>query len=172
MGRLSMRVVLPLLIALAVSLLPWAFAAAVLHNATGADVEGALYLAAFVGAISFAVTGPLAFMTLKSLTSAKPRITFPWFVALYAVISVPTISFQVIAFSASIMELFIPGGPWRMSDTQREMTESAIACGIWYLAYFLVLLTVSKRAPYWTTAAGIVSGACSFGLIIFRALHA
>ena len=76
-----------LLIPLACSFAPWLFFVAVVARAAnGSDLEGALYLAAFLGAGSFAATGRLRLRLLlaprdgrlgvKSYTALYPRFAY------------------------------------------------------------------------------------------------
>ncbi len=61
-----MSVGLRLLLPLVASCSGWVFALAMFQRATGAEVEGAYYLATFVGVLSFVVTGPLAGLMLAA----------------------------------------------------------------------------------------------------------
>lgn len=169
MSKVSLRTAIPLIAAVGFSLLPWVFSFAIFHNTPNDELEGAYYVAAFVGALSFAITGPLAAVALSSFSRKGRPLAFA---GLYAAVSLPTIAFQVWAYGTSIMVLFIPHGSWTLSNTTQEMTYAAIASCAWYIAYFLILYKVSMSAPDWTKPTALISAVCSFALIAVRAMHA
>jgi hypothetical protein len=149
------------------SSLPWLFTFAIFHNAADQDLEGDYYTAALVGALSFVSTGPLAVAALNALSHAR-KITLIQSIALFAIVSLPTLAFQVMANSVSILPLFIKGGPWTTFNIHREMTAAAIAAAAWYASYFLILYPISRRATRWTTAAAVTVAICSFAIIFVR----
>jgi hypothetical protein len=164
------RGVFPLVAVLALSLAPWALMLAI-HNAADGELEGDLYLAFLIGALSFSATGPLAVLALSAVSRMR-QITLFQYVVFYVITSLPTVTFQVGVFSVSIFTLFIPGGPWTARNIGRGMTAASFEAAAWYAAYFLILYPISRRATGWATAMPIVVAVFSFAIIAVRALHA
>lgn len=170
MTKLTFRAASILIAALVVSVAAWGFDLAIFHHAADSDLEGDYYVAAFVGALSFVITGPLAFVALTRL-SQEVRLRTWQFAVHYVAISLPTVSFQVLAYSASIIAAFIPGGPWTDSNIATEMTYAAITCCFLYAAYFFILYMVSKHEPRWMGATSVVLPICSLAVLVTRVLH-
>lgn len=95
--KIYLRLLAPFLI----SVTPWPFTIILMHNATSSDLEGDYYLTASVGVLSFILTGPLAGVALERFLREK-ELPFSFFAGLLFLVSLPTLSFQVIAFSSSM----------------------------------------------------------------------
>lgn len=119
------RVIPAFLVPFEASIAARIFQLAIFQYATQENLEGDFDLAAFVGALSFAPTGPVAGIVLTVLMRVK-TLAF-WKVAgLFLPLSVPVLSFQVVSFPTSILPLFFGGGPWRMEDTHHERSSTIL----------------------------------------------
>jgi hypothetical protein len=131
-----------LLIPLACSFAPWLFFAAVVaRSANSSDLEGALYYAGFLGAASFAATGPVA-ATCLLLAPRDRSLGLGTYLALYFAIGVPTIAYQAIAQSSSVLTAFVPGS-LLLSNTLRTAVETALLGVVIYAAWALILRFLS-----------------------------
>ncbi len=154
----------------AISIAAWAFALAILPRASGMDLEGDYYLTSFVGVISFVVVGPLTGALLSPYVHNK-KMSFKTFLALLFFISLPVLSFQIMAYSSSILPGFMLGGPW----TDHNMTPFYIqAVALAFFVYFAYAAFLYNQAKFsvgraWITA--ILLCAASLGVIAFRVLH-
>lgn len=133
-----------LLLPLACSCAPWIFWFTVAVRATEPSaVEGNLYLAAFLGIGSFLVTAPLASAQLR-LLPREGKLTVGIYATLYYLISAPTLSFQALAMSVSVLSAFIPGN-LEISNTIRTGALTALlGVGIYAVVAILMNLFITK----------------------------
>jgi hypothetical protein len=171
-GHLGRRAVLALwlLLPLAISILSWIFDLALTRNASATDLEGDYYLTALVGLISFITTGPLTAIILGPY-ARKNAMTLWTFTGLIFLIGLPVLGFQILAYSSSILDAFMVGGPWRDNNLGWMYTQATvIAIGV-YLFYSVILYQQAMRG----SRAGIVSALLltigSFLLVALRVSH-
>jgi hypothetical protein len=156
-----------LLIPLACSFAPWLFLVAVVaRSANGSDLEGALYYAAFLGAGSFAVTGPLA-ATCLLLAPRDGKLSMGAYTALYFAISVPTIAYQAIAQSSSVLSAFVPGF-LLVSNTLRTTAETALLGVVIYTGYALILKLLSNVSESTTAVTAFLLSAATLLLVFMK----
>ncbi len=121
----------------ALSVLPWLYWVFVVLPTTGAALEGVYYIAAAIGLVSFCFTGPLT----AALLLAKQGM-YRGFASTFWLVSAPTILFQGIAFSASVMPLLLPSSVFaKPLPTMIEYTFLAV---LWYAIIFLLLRALGK----------------------------
>ncbi|HVA29164.1 MAG TPA: hypothetical protein VNF68_13360 [Candidatus Baltobacteraceae bacterium] len=143
-------------IALAVSLLPWVYQLCVVARTTGEQLEGAYYVAAFIGAVSFGLTGPLIAMLTATL-GGEGGVSPTRFALEYWLIALPTLSFQVLAYSASILISFFPDH-LTSQTLAGGMSFAAVLAAVWYGALFSILRpqVLRKSGRTVTIAAGFL----------------
>jgi hypothetical protein len=157
-----------LLIPLAVSSAPWIFVSTIPRNA-GQDLEGDLFLAAFIGALSFVLAGPLAGALLGAIMRNR-AFGFWGFTVLFFLVSLPVLSFQVAFYSASILPIFI-GSALTDADMPQYMIRAALLGLCIYAIYLAILYPLAKRGVELSTAGAILLSCASFAVIVFLTLH-
>jgi len=158
---------------LMVSSSAWLITLAILKNTSEADLEGALYLCAFIGTLSFALTGPIAAIFLSILIHRghlAPR--FLAFSGILILIALPILSFEGVGWSVSVMELFWPKALalWSGSDLLLVLRLSSTAVVI-YAAYAIILYPLAKRSLAAVSVGAALLSAATLTLIVYRFLH-
>ena len=163
-------VALRMLLPLAVSSAAWAFDIATLSNAQSIDLEGDYYLTAFVGVLCFVATGPLAGALLGRWIYDR-TMPLSIFLALFFGVSIPILSFQIVAYSSSILSGFMIGGPWTIHDMSWFYAQAIVLALASYGACAIILHTQATVgvARCWI-AAGVLAAAL-FAIIALRVLH-
>jgi hypothetical protein len=166
----ALGIALRLLLPFAVSIAPWPFTLILTHNASSSDLEGDYYLTAFVGILSFVLTGPLAGVALGQLVREK-SLPFSVYARLLFLVSLPTLSFQVVAFSSSILPSFMLGGPWTIYNMTPYYIQATLIAFVVYFIYSLILYSQSRTGPGRGALAAVALSGGSFAIIVFRVLH-
>ncbi|HEV3158191.1 MAG TPA: hypothetical protein VGZ00_12670 [Candidatus Baltobacteraceae bacterium] len=158
-----------LAIPLAVSSVGWIFYLAILHNAPAASLEGDLYLACFIGVISFVLVGPLTGVMLSGPMLRGKMIGFWKFAGLFLLVGVPAISFEMISRSVSFLYIFVP----------RELcTDPKLRCfgamgtvaACLYAVYLLIMYWQGRRGVERATVTAVLLVFGSLALIVMRIL--
>jgi hypothetical protein len=168
-GTLS-GIVLRLLAPFLISIAPWPFTIILTHNASSSDLEGAYYLTAFAGILSFVLTGSLAGIALGESVREK-SLPFAVFAAIIFLVGLPTLSFQILAFSSSILPGFMLGGPWTTHNMTPYYAEATMIALTVYLFYSLILYSQAKNVAMQVILAAVALSVGSFGIVVFRVLH-
>jgi hypothetical protein len=158
---------LRLLIPLAISIAPWPFTLALTHHASSYELEGDYYLTGFVGVLSFVLTGPFAGVALGPLLRDE-SIPFSTFAGLLFLVSLPTLSFQVAAFSSSILPGFMLGGPWTIRNETPYYVQAILLAFATYVGCALILYSQAKRGAARGLLAAVALSVGSFAIIVFR----
>jgi hypothetical protein len=139
-------------VAIAISIFPWVYFIIGVMPAKGLNIEGSLYVAAFFGAVSFCLTGPLAAIVANSFWE-------------YWAISAATLGYQTFVFESSAEPLFFPRVAWTSTNLWIECISAAALSVAWYLVFYVVIRRVGsqKRLPTALRAVGLA--AFSFALI-------
>src|SRR5208283_3142343 len=137
--------------AILLSVAPWVYQFVGVNPATGEQLEGAYYIAAFIGALSFCLTGPFAAIIARSLRE-------------YWILSAPTLAYQALAYSASIMPVFIRGA-WTSRDIWAEYVLAAILGTIAYLWYYVLVRRLGNPKPLAMTFRAVGLAVISFAII-------
>ncbi len=138
---------------LAVSLTPWAVIVIVLQYASGREVEGGLFLAAFAGALSFVLTGPLSGIVLMRDATRNFR-RYCW---AFLGVSIPIVSFEAFATPASVMPLLFVTAGAATSNWWLLTLSSAICAMSFYVFYFLILYRLARLGRRLTMFLGAVA---------------
>jgi drug/metabolite transporter (DMT)-like permease len=123
---------------------------------TGERLEGVYYIVAFIGALSFCLTGPFAAIIARSLRE-------------YWILSAPTLAYQAVAYSGSIVPVFIRG-VWTSRDTWAECVLAAILGTIGYLWYYVLVRRLGNPKPLAMAFRAVCLAVISFAIIAFLAL--
>lgn len=146
----------------------WVLQFALVQRATGSALEGAYYLAGLVGAIAFLFTAPV-FTVVASLIEA--RFSAWSFAAALFMVSLPALSFEVLADSSSFLSLFFGGGPWRESDSLRLALSGSAVALTWFAISTAILFALLKRGRAATIVGAALLAILSFGGVLVRFLH-
>jgi hypothetical protein len=165
-SAIALRLLVPFMISIA----PWPFTLILTHNASSSDLEGDYYLTAFVGVLSFVLTGPVAGVALGRLLREK-LLPFSIFAGLLFLVSLPTLSFQVFAFSSSILPAFMLGGPWTIYNMTPYHIQATLIAFVVYFAYSLILYSQARNGSGRGVLAAVALSAGSFAIVAFRVLH-
>lgn len=163
------RAILSVLIPLAVSSMAWVFGIVLLSHTSGEDLEGFYYVTTFVGGFCFVVTGPLTGIML-SRPIYNRQISFWPFLALFVAIALPILSYQVVAYSSSILGAFAIGGPWTDRNIDSQYIQTAVLGFVWYLLYAVILYVQARRGPEKGMFVGSLLIAASIVVIFLRLL--
>ena len=164
------RVLATLIIPLAISASSWVFATALLHNASSYDLEGDYYLTAFVGVLSFVTAGPFAGVFLARFLR-EGTISTGVFGLLFFLVSLPTITFEVIAFSSSILPVFMPRHLWTNHNMGLWYVEASTVAVAFTAVYCLVMLVAARKGFAQSVLAAAVLALTTFGVVVFRVMH-
>jgi hypothetical protein len=118
-----------------ISSLGWATAPLVIRS-TGVDIEGALIVATLAGIASTALTGPATLIVLSTL-GVMPRLGFWRYAGVVLVISLPALTFESYAVSASVMPVIL--GNWALESSLNH---------IWFAAAFIALYSAFIGVTY------------------------
>lgn len=163
-------VALLLLAPLAISIAAWIFDIAITYKASASDLEGDYYLTGFVGTLGFIATGPLIGATLSRLVYER-KLPFSSFLLLFFLVSLPILSFQILAYSSSIFSLFMIGDTFTV-DNMTWWFVQATVLGV--IVYFITAVILYIQAEYGVLRGRLTAlllAAGSFAVIAFRVLH-
>jgi hypothetical protein len=163
-------IALRFLVLFVISIAPWPFTLILTHNASSSDLEGDYYLTGFVGVLSFVLTGPLAAVALGRLLREK-SLAFSTFAGLLFLVSLPTLSFQVVAFSSSILPAFMLGGPWTIYNMTPYYIQATLIAFVVYFIYSLILYSQARNGAGRGVLAAVALSVGSFAIVVFRVLH-
>jgi hypothetical protein len=159
-----------LLLPLAISLTPWiciATYSTFLHNASAQELEGAYYVYAFVGALSFVLTGPVTGIVLGNFRR-HGTMKNGWIVGgAFLLLSMPTLVFQVFLYHISILTPFV-GPPLTEDEVPRFFASAAALAGSVYTFYFAILYFLAKRGFRDLVLGGMLLSFGSFAIILTR----
>src|SRR5579862_5221907 len=166
------NIALLLLAPLAVSIAAWIFDIAVISNAKSAsDLEGDYYLTTFVGAICFIATGPLIGATLSRLVYER-KLPFSSFLMLFFLVSLPILSFQIVAYSSSILSLFVISDTFTVHNMTWWFVQAAVLGVIVYFVYAVILYIQAEYGVLRGRVTAVLLSAASLAVIAFRVLYA
>lgn len=134
MERMNLRIVA----VSALSVLPWLYWLFVVPPTTGAALEGVYYIAGSIGLVSFCFTGPFAAALLLA-----NRGFYAGFARTFWLVSAPTILFQGIARSASLMPLLVPSSV--SGKPLATVVEYTFLAAVWYAIVFLMLRALGRN---------------------------
>jgi hypothetical protein len=165
----SLRRYLPLLVPLLASFVPWIASFTLLRDASGQDMEGAYYVCGFFAALSFLLTAPLAAIALSKIIHGGTTMSLTIFNVLFFLVSLPVISFNGVAYSASIIPLLLgfllPGD---IQSTPLLITIlSGVAFGIYGL-YALAMYPLAKRGLRATILGAAIIFAAGLALTVMK----
>ena len=155
---------------LAVASLGWATVPHLAHAASGMELEGAYYLAAFAGLASTALTAPVTSIVLAAIQRRSP-LSLAVYVTIVLAVAVPALVFEALVPSASVMPVFVSKGTRRMSHG---------ASHVWYAATFLALYSAigvvtypfSRRGVFAATLAAMTTAVAIVGFVAYRVMVA
>ena len=84
----------------------------------------------------------------------------------YWILSAPTLAYQALAYSASIMPVFIRGA-WTSRDIWAEYVLAAILGTIAYLWYYVLVRRLGNPKPLAMTFRAVGLAVISFAIIAF-----
>ena len=157
-------------IPLAFSSLGWATVPHLQHAASGMQLEGAYYVAAFAGLASTALTAPATCIVLAAIQRRSP-LSLRVYVAIILAVAAPALVFEALVPSASVMPVFLGRWMGRLSHG---------AAHVWYAATFLVLYSTigivthpfSRRGVFAGTVAAITTAVAIVGCVAYRVMLA
>ena len=154
------------------SVVPWILAFSILTDAREQDLEGLYLITTFVGAISFVLTGPLAGVALTALSRGNGRIRgLLSFGVAFACLSAPTVSFEVFAFSSSILPDLAGYGTLPLSRIVTFYSYSAVLAAAFYAVYFGAMFYLSRRGVVAAAIGALALVVCSSAVIGIRLVH-
>jgi hypothetical protein len=116
----------------------WIYLLFSIRNATGKYAETIFFTGAAIGAIPFCLTGPVTGLAL-SICFPNGKLKVWSFCAVFVLVAVPILSFEILASASSILPAFIGGGPWTFANAQWEMFYEIVAAVCWYGLFMLLL---------------------------------
>ena len=139
-----------------ISLLPWIlYVVFVLPASAGMALEAAWFWVLAIGALSFSLTGPLAVMAaVVSGDSFRPLGARG--IVLYAALAVPTLSFQSIVLSASVMPVVIFRPTLDARHAGPYMAIAAAISIVWYTVLFFIAW-VAIRGSHARMTTGVIA---------------
>jgi len=145
---LTMKALQPiLLLPFIISMLPWAFVPSLLAG-TSERIEGAMLVAGLVGALSFVTTGPLT-AAIVSVARRDGAVTARDQAAVFALVSIPTLCFQVFESSVSTVAAMLSIGlqiTWTRSMAPLEEMTCAIIATACYTLYFVAIFMLARKS--------------------------
>lgn len=99
-------------------------------------------LATLLGIASFLVTGPIAAAQLRLLP--VPRLNLKTYAALYYAITGPTLTFQAVALSSSVLVGFVPGGELTANTARTVILTGLLGAGLYALVAILMNLVIHE----------------------------
>jgi hypothetical protein len=127
-------------------------------------------LTTFVGAISFVVTGPLTGLLLGPYVR-DDSIHARAFSGLFFLVSLPVLSFEVLAYSSSVLPLFMIFGPWTERNMLMFYGEAALLALATYVVYSVAMFWQVRRGFLPGLLTAVLLSAGSFAILVFRFLH-
>lgn len=147
-----------------ISVAPWIATLLILPSAKSEDTEGALMLLTLVGAISFSITGPIA-ICAASLRPGDIRCRLSmWFFGA----SLPTLLFQCIATSASVIAAFTWFPLYQTSSQSMVEAIDGLFALVVYAVMYLALSAFVSAGRWATIAASAVIGVCLSAVVLIR----
>ncbi|HET6275374.1 MAG TPA: hypothetical protein VFE16_05465 [Candidatus Cybelea sp.] len=147
---ITLRLIAPIVI----SVTPWVITlgAFVFHS----DSESAIWLSGAIGIVSFFVTGPLTGLVL-SRSVRDGMMKFPAFAALLFLVGLPSMSFQVVSYSASLLSAFM------IAPSVEKPTAFLIEGSFLAVAFYLIYAVVG----YWRSNSTL--GSVLTAVVLFSA---
>lgn len=132
-------------LAMLVSCVPWVLSVIYLSVVKASNTEGILMLLTLVGLCSYVIVGPAVAGALTILD----RLSMVAFIGAYLIASLPILSFQTFAYSASVMSVFIRLPVYHVSTEHVILINGALAVSIYML--YLVVVWAFGRKRIWPT---------------------
>lgn len=149
--------------------MPWLYELLALRHSSSSDLEGAYYIAGFLGVISFTSTAPLMGIILGRFIR-DATISFWAFVGLVFLVGLPALIYQVFG-AGSLVSEFMTGGPWRLNDMTPFVTQATVITISVYALYAFVLYWQAKRGTKEGIVAAVSLATVSLVIIVLRFLR-
>jgi hypothetical protein len=151
---------------LALASLGWATVPKLAHAASGMELEGAFYLAAFAGLASTALTAPATSIVLAAIQRRSP-LSLSVYVTIVLAVAAPALVFEALVVGASVMPVFLGHWTGRLSHG---------ATHVWYAATFLALYSAigivtypfSRRGVFAAALAALATAVAVVGCVAYR----
>jgi hypothetical protein len=132
----------PLLIPFACSCAPWLFWFAAVEKPNSSDLEGALFIDTLIGIASLLATAPLLTAQLRLIP--EPPLSFRAYALLYYGISAPTLIFQTLVVSCSVLVGFIPGSLLVSNETRTLVLAALLGVLLYAICAAFMNFVISK----------------------------